>query len=140
MMATPAADRLPGVWSLRSLRRFRNGVFYRYPMGEGATGRIIYSSDGYMCAFLMSPQWLQGAGKSTGSSVDFLSHSGRWRFSNPATVVHEVDAASVFEFIGRPLIRYVSFTEAEDLLLRTEPHTTSSGQKSHDELVWARVT
>jgi hypothetical protein len=107
-------------------------------MGEGATGRIIYSPLGFMCAFLMSPDWLKGKGKRDGSSVDFLSYSGRWRLLNGDTVIHDVDAASVFEFIGRPLTRYVTFDADGTLMLRTEGHVLSSGEKSHDELIWLR--
>jgi hypothetical protein len=130
------ADRLLGAWSLHSLRRLRNDVFYRYPMGETATGRLLYSSSGYMSAFLMSAQWPQGKGSITATNMEFLSYSGRWRVASSGTIVHNVDVASATAFIGRPLVRHFSFTPEGSLLLRTETHTLASGAKSHDELIW----
>jgi hypothetical protein len=135
---TAVRDRLPGAWSLVSLRRFRNGVFHRFPMSEGACGRLIYASEGVMSAFLASPEWIRGTAKPDWSA--FLAYSGRWRLIHEDTVVHDVDMASIGALIGRPLERYVSFAPDATMMLKTDGHVTSSGEKSHDELIWRRVT
>ena len=103
---TDPREGIIGAWSLISLRRFRNGAFYRYPMGEGASGWLIYSASGIMAAFLMSAEWAKGTAKPDWSA--FLSYSGRWRIVNSDTVIHDVDAASISALIGRLLERYIS--------------------------------
>jgi hypothetical protein len=127
-----------GAWSLVSLKRFRNDAFYRFPMGEAAVGRLIYSDSGVMAAFLMSAEWIAGTAKPDWST--FLSYSGHWRILNGDTVFHDVDAASITTLIGRPLERYLSFTADGMLQLRTASHIAKAGEKSHDELLWKRIT
>lgn len=125
-----------GAWSLQSLRRFRDGQFYRHPMGEGASGRLIYDDSGLMCAFLMSPEWV--AGTVAQSWWTFLAYSGSWDVDG-ATVSHRLDACSISELIGRTLERYISFTPQGHLMLTTDGHVTADGVKSHDELIWVRA-
>lgn len=125
-----------GAWALVSLRRFRNGEFHRYPMGEGATGRLIYDQSGVMSAFLMSPEWAAGTAAQSWST--FLSYSGKWEIEG-TTVTHRLDMCSISELIGQTLIRHIGFTPEGDLLLTTEGHVTADGHKSHDQLVWEKL-
>lgn len=125
-----------GVWSLASLRRFRDGEFYRYPMGEGATGRLIYDASGLMCAFLMSREWVAGTAKPAWST--FLAYSGAWSVEG-GTVEHRLDACSISDLIGSRLVRHIRFLPEGDLMLTTEAHVTTDGAKSHDELIWKRA-
>ncbi|WP_176593317.1 lipocalin-like domain-containing protein [Sphingobium sp. EM0848] len=125
-----------GAWSLLSLRRFRNGEFYRYPMGEGASGRLIYDDGGLMCAFLMSPEWVAGTAAQSWST--FLAYSGAWDVEG-TTVSHRLDACSISDLIGHTLERYISFTAEGHLMLTTDGHVTADGVKSHDELIWVRA-
>jgi hypothetical protein len=124
-----------GVWRLQSLKRFRNGEFYRYPMGEDATGRLFYSAEGLVAAFLMSGDWV--AGRAKPSWDHFMSYSGRWHVEDNA-VSHVLDAGSISELIGRVLVRYVSWTEDGNLILSTDGHTAGTGEHSSDTLVWVR--
>lgn len=124
-----------GAWQLVQLRRFRDGAFYRYPMGEGATGRLIYDESGLMCAFLMSAEWVAGAAKQEWST--FLSYSGQWDVEGNA-VRHRLDACSISDLIGSTLERHISFLPTGDLMLKTDGHVTADGVKSHDELIWTR--
>jgi hypothetical protein len=126
-----------GVWSLVSLRRFKDGIFYRETMGAGATGRIIYNGGGYMCAFLMSADWVAGTARQNWST--FLSYSGKWELDG-TTVQHYLDASSVSGIIGTTLERYIDFTPEGDLLLTTDGHVSAEGVKTHDELIWRKVT
>jgi len=124
-----------GAWSLASLRRFRDGSFHRFPMGEGATGRLIYDDSGRMAAFLMSPEWVQGTATQLWST--FLSYSGRWDLDG-TMVSHRLDACSISDLIGQTLVRYIAFTAEGDMMLTTDGHVTADGAKSHDELIWKR--
>ncbi|GLT00034.1 hypothetical protein GCM10007897_14170 [Sphingobium jiangsuense] len=128
-------EKVLGAWSLVSLRRFRNGAFYRHPMGEDATGRLIYDDSGLMCAFLMSQDWVEGRAPQQWST--FLAYSGRWTVEG-ATVSHRLDACSISDLIGRTLVRTISFTPEGDMMLTTDGHVTADGVKSHDELIWTR--
>jgi len=127
---------LVGVWKLLSLKRFRDGKFYRNPMGEAATGRIIYAKEGRMAAFLMSADWV--AGRAQPRWDHFLSYSGRW-FVKDGNVHHVLDAASISELIGTELVRRISWTEAGELTLITEGHVAADGHRSSDTLIWQRV-
>jgi hypothetical protein len=127
---------LLGAWSLASLRRFRDGAFYRCPMGEAATGRLIYDASGTMSAFLASPEWSAGEAEQNWST--FLAYSGRWELDE-STVSHMLDACSISSLIGRTLVREIRVTESGDLMLTTDGHVTADGFRTHDELVWLRA-
>lgn len=130
-------ERLLGGWELEILRRFRDGVFHREPMGAGAKGRLIYDASGVMSAFLMSLSWERGEAAPHWST--FFSYSGPWALEGD-TVTHHLDMCAIPQLIGTPLVRYVSFKTPDRMLLRTAAHTTNDGHRSHDELIWNRVS
>ncbi len=80
----------------------------RHPSGPDAAGRIIYSDDGFMSAFLAA------ADGSSGS----LAYSGTWELRGDEEVVHRVSLATVASFVGTDLVRSVSW-EGSDLVLTT---------------------
>lgn len=127
--------RLVGTWRLCSLQRFRDGEFYRFPMGDAATGRLFYSAEGLVAAFLMSAAWRAGDASPTWDH--FMSYSGRWSLSD-GSVSHRLDAASISQLIGQDLIRHVSWTDEGDLVLITDGHIAAGGQHTTDTLVWRR--
>jgi hypothetical protein len=75
-----------------------------------AVGRLIYSEDGYMSAFLAG---------SDGFS-DALAYSGTWELRTGEEVVHHVSLATRGSFVGKDLVRAVSW-EGNDLVLTTPP-------------------
>jgi hypothetical protein len=81
-----------------------------HPRGEGAVGRLIYSGDGFMTAFLAS-----GDGFS-----DALAYSGTWQLRGSEEVVHQVSLATRGSFVGRELVRTISW-DGSDLVLTTPP-------------------
>lgn len=125
-----------GAWSLLRLRRFRDDIFYRYPMGEGASGRLIYDVSGVMSAFLMSQDWVAGTAAQNWST--FLAYSGRWDVEG-TMVSHRLEACSISELIGQTLVRMIDFTAEGNLMLTTAAHVTADGARSHDELIWVRA-
>ena len=82
---------------------------HEYPLGRDAVGRLIYSGDGFMSAFLA---------RADGHS-DALAYSGAWESAGDE-VVHHVSIATRDSFVGRDLVRSVSWLDG-DLVLTTPP-------------------
>jgi hypothetical protein len=81
-----------------------------HPLGPDAVGRLIYSDDGSMAAFLA---------RSDGHS-DALAYSGTWELRGGEEVVHHVSVSTRESFVGKDLVRAVSW-EGDDLVLTTPP-------------------
>jgi len=75
-----------------------------------AVGRLIYSADGFMSAFLAGPD----------GSSDALAYSGTWELRGGEEVVHRVSLATRESFVGKDLVRAVSWLDG-DLVLTTPP-------------------
>lgn len=80
--------------------------------GGAAAGRLIYSADGFMSAFLA---------EADGSSSS-LAYSGTWelRGRDGHEVIHRVSLATRASFVGADLVRSVSWS-GDDLVLTTPP-------------------
>jgi hypothetical protein len=102
---------LTGTWELVEWTASRDGEV-RHPSGPDATGRILYSEDGFMSAFLA---------RADGSS-DALAYSGTWEMRGSEEVVHHVTLSTVAAFAGTDLVRTISWAD-EDLLLTTPPRS-----------------
>lgn len=136
LAATPfTAEDFLGTWEMVSLRRMEDGEFHRFPMGEGAWGRIAYAP-GIMSAFIMSAAW--HAGDAVPAFENLVSYSALWEL-DAGVVRHHVLAASVPSWIGTTLVRKASRQPAGMLLLRTAPHVRKTGTVMHDELLWRRI-
>ena len=81
-----------------------------HPLGPDAAGRLIYSADGFMAAFLS-----RGDGHS-----DALAYSGAWELRDTGEVVHRVSTSTRGSFVGKDLVRSVSWVDG-DLVLTTPP-------------------
>jgi hypothetical protein len=80
------------------------------PLGADAVGRLIYSADGFMAAFLA---------RADGFS-DAMAYSGTWELRGREEVVHRVSLSTRERFVGAELIRSVSWLDG-DLVLTTPP-------------------
>ncbi len=92
--------------------------------GPRPRGRLVYAP-GHMAAALM------------GDEGQYLSYCGPWRFEE-GRVTHTVELCNWSDWIGRELVRRVSF-EGEQLALDTEPETSRSGRVILNRLVWRRA-
>lgn len=101
-------DLLTGTWELVEWTAF-NDAKTRHPSGPDALGRIVYSPDGFMSAFLA---------RADGFS-DALAYSGTWERLGEG-VVHHVTLSTVDSFVGTDLVRSVSWSDS-DLVLTTPP-------------------
>ena len=77
---------------------------------DDAVGRLIYSDDGVMSAFLAGAD----------GSADALAYSGTWELCGSEEVVHHVSLATRESFVGKDLVRTVSWVDG-DLVLTTPP-------------------
>jgi hypothetical protein len=77
---------------------------------DDAVGRLIYSDDGFMSAFLADPDGFS----------DALAYSGTWELRGTEEVVHHVSLATRESFVGKDLVRAVSWSDG-DLVLTTPP-------------------
>jgi len=75
-----------------------------------AVGRLIYSGDGFMTAFLAGADGFS----------DALAYSGTWELRGGEEVVHHVSLATRKSFVGKDLVRAVSWDDG-DLVLTTPP-------------------
>jgi len=130
-------DDLLGSWWLVQWQSLKNGVTDGYPMGEDAQGQIIYSADGRMSGFLMRKDFANQP-RDTAASPDIcLAYGGTFRLEEDQ-VIHDVMVSTVPYWIGNPLIRTI-VPQGNDILLKTKPETTGSGNTYEHHLLWRRV-
>jgi hypothetical protein len=98
-----------GAWTLAEWHAQRGGE-RTHPFGADAVGRLLYSRDGFMAALLA---------RADGAS-DALAYSGTWEMRGAEEVVHRVSLSTRASFVGRDLVRSVSW-EGDDLVLTTPP-------------------
>ena len=82
-----------------------------HPLGGDAVGRLIYSPDGFMCAFLA---------RADGFS-DAMAYSGSWELRGRDEVVHRVSVSTREGFVGADLVRSVSWVDGDLVLTTPEP-------------------
>jgi lipocalin-like protein len=104
----PASARgLVGTWTLIEWIA-TDGSERFHPSGEDAVGRIVYSGDGFMVAFLARADGF----------TDALAYSGAWELRDAEEIVHRVSLATRESFVGTELLRTVSW-DGDDLVLTT---------------------
>jgi Lipocalin-like domain len=78
------------------------------PLGEDATGYIMYNQDGYMFVAIMSPHRLKFAGEDllsgtpeeeTQAEETFLSYCGRYELREDR-VIHQIELSSFPNWVG----------------------------------------
>ena len=100
---------LVGTWELIEWTA-SNGEKTSHPRGAAATGRLIYTDNTFMSAFLAAAD----------GSSDALAYSGTWELRGGEEVVHRVSLATVAAFVGTDLVRAVAWA-GDDLVLTTPP-------------------
>jgi len=128
---------LIGSWTLVKWQSLRNNIGDGYPMGEDAMGQIIYSAEGRMSGFLMRGDF-GNQPRDTPASPDIcLAYGGTYRIEGDQ-VIHDVMVSTVPYWINGPLVRTI-VRQGEDILLKTKPETTKSGNTYEHHLLWRRV-
>ena len=135
---------LIGAWRLVTYEAHA-GDEVSYPLGEDASGFIMYTPDGYMAVLLMA------AGRTNFASDDilggtdeeklaaagtFISYGGAYEFLGDR-VVHRIETAFYPNRVGTEQVRYIHL-EGDELLLTTPPMVIH-GKSRSGRLRWERA-
>ncbi len=142
-----APNPLVGTWRLLSWenRGLEDGRV-SYPLGEDATGYLMYNEDGYMFVAIMASNRVKFAEDDLLSVTEeeearaaetYISYCGRYDFLGD-TVVHHVEMSLVPNWIGGDQERLVDLG-ASRLTLSTPP-LLLRGLEQIAHLVWERVS
>ena len=135
-MSEDIIKNLIGVWDLADWRCVKDGNYYSHPMGENAKGRLTYTKEGMMSGFLMRDDFKLEDPRSPAPAAKSLAYSGRFYIKGDE-VYHEVDIATIPEWMGTDLIRTIIW-KGDQLLLKTTPEQGRDGGHYSNELLWAK--
>jgi hypothetical protein len=142
-------DRLVGAWRLVSYRSrdITSGVV-SYPMGENATGWILYTPDGYMSAQIQAetpaPDYAVGDPhggtdhETTAAARAYLAYSGPYQVTADDMLTHHMDVSLFPNWLGQTQIRTVELT-GRRLQLRPVDAVIIDGSRQLPEIVWERA-
>jgi Lipocalin-like domain len=135
---------LSGVWKLVAWRRIAGDGTVSYPLGDNASGMLVYTANGRMAvqltaadrAPLKTDDPLGGDLHERAEAYSTcLAYVGRYEVQGD-TVVHWIDVSLFPNWSGAEQSR--PFTcEDDELVLRTPPMETAAGTVVN-ELAWAR--
>jgi hypothetical protein len=144
---TLASNPLIGTWRLLSWEnRSLDDGEVSYPLGEDATGYIMYNDDGYMFVAIMAPHRLRFAADDLLSATKeevaqaeetYVSYCGRYDFLGD-TVVHHVEMSLFPNWISGDQERLVDLSGSR-LTLSTRPLLLRDIQQTA-HLIWERVS
>jgi hypothetical protein len=143
---TMESNPLFGTWELISWEnRSVDDGQVSYPLGEDATGHIMYNKDGYMFVAIMAPNRLRFAADDLLSATKeeeaqaeetYVSYCGRYDFLGDK-VVHHVEMSLFPNWIGGDQERLVDLGGSR-LTLSTGPLLLRGIQQTA-HLIWERV-
>ncbi|PLB53303.1 hypothetical protein P170DRAFT_424060 [Aspergillus steynii IBT 23096] len=145
MSQKPRHDILLGSWSLLECKTTDlNGKETNFPMGQSPRGLLMYTTDGYMSAQLLS-QSPETRPSTEFSVTDFVAYSGRFEVvqlpkdGNCLRVNHLVAVASFPDWIGQVQSRIARFNDEEGLMeLSTASPIFLAGRQCHATLQWRK--
>lgn len=148
MVGTAVADeRFIGTWRYESGRFTGEDGSSTDPYGDGATGLVVYDAAGHMTVQLMRGDRPRlgdddvhrvDPTRVVASFAGLTTYFGTYRVDpDAALVVHEVEAASHPDWVGRFLSRRYEF-EGDRLILTTQPFVVGA-ETVTGRLVWRRV-
>lgn len=138
-------DQLVGTWKLERMRTTYDSGREIYPFGEDAQGWLLYTSDGYMAAFLSRanrPVFETGEMLSADDAEkvrawdSFFSYCGRYEVRGDE-VVHHIEASIYPNWIGDAQARTMRL-KGDRLILTTPPQKARRGVQT-SEVVWRRA-
>jgi hypothetical protein len=135
---------LSGVWKLVTWRRVASDGTVGYPLGDNASGMLVYTADGRMAVQLAAADRpsldtddpLGGDERDRAAAYSTcLAYFGRYEVRGD-TVVHWIDVSLFPNWSGAEQSRPFTCEDGE-LVLRTPPMETAAGTVVN-ELAWAR--
>jgi hypothetical protein len=147
MIASKAARRFIGVWSLEAIRdRLPDGRVEDHPdFGPNPSGLIVYTESGHVSVqFMRSGRttWRDEdeptAAERAEAARGYGAYAGRYEVDEAAgTVLHHVETALIPNRIGITLTRFFSFEG--DRLTLSPPLFLRNGVEIHRTLEWRRL-
>jgi hypothetical protein len=141
-------ERLVGSWRLISYEvRDTDGELVGYPLGEEATGSLIYTADGLMSVQVMRPDRprYQAGGIGDGTDAEsaaaargYVAYAGPYRVEGDSVVVHEPEVSLFPNWVDATVVREVVLAEPR-LELTTPKPLPFGGQELTAVLLWERV-
>lgn len=142
-------EKLVGTWILQSYVEIPiDGSAPFYPLGQKATGIIMYTPDGYMSAQLMgekrtkfqSGDWFNGSDDEyIDEAKTYIAYSGRFFIDQQTKQLKHEMLVSLFpNWIGQQQERLVSL-EGDLLKLGPASPILSKGKRVMSQLVWKRA-
>lgn len=137
------SDRLVGTWKLVSASTTTSaGERSETPYGLNPVGFLTYTDEGRIAAMISHDG--RKALFSGGGSLEeqseafktFFAYAGRYTVSGDK-VTHHVEISSIQNYVGRDLVRNVTF-QGERITLVTPP-TPVNGKTQIFELIWERL-
>jgi Lipocalin-like domain len=145
--ARPLQEQLVGAWELVSYEaRCDNDERTVHPLGDDASGYVMYTPDGHVSVQIMRPGRppYQVAGPGDGTAAEraeaadgYLAYSGSYRVDD-SVVIHEIDVSLLPNWVGESLRRKVTLdgrrlelTTITPILIDGRPHTAV--------LIWDRA-
>jgi hypothetical protein len=136
-----------GIWSLVSYHVTDIDGNVTFPMGEDATGFIMYHPEGYMSAQMMSPgrPKYESGGLHTGTTEEmaaaaegYLAYAGPFEVDEKNHIVtHHMSVSMNPTWLGDTQPRYVHLNG--DILEITSPPVIVDGKEQNTKLVWTKV-
>jgi hypothetical protein len=132
-----------GGWHLARWDYTVDGEFRGFPMGEDATGQIMYTPNGRMSAILSFAErkpldvdqfHKAPADEQAAAALTYVSYGGAFDVEGDR-VLHHVEYALFPNWIGTDLVRTISW-EDDQLVLTSLPETTSTGKTVVNRLFW----
>ncbi|WP_405984215.1 lipocalin-like domain-containing protein [Streptomyces sp. NBC_00872] len=141
------ADQVVGTWQLMSFTaEYTERPGITYPLGQDATGIIMYTADGYMSAQIMRPgrhdyHLLDSDGddleQAAAAATGYLAYSGKYTVDESArTLHHDVEVSLLPAWLGTILIREATFDGNQLTLVADD---TFPRGMVHSVLVWKRA-
>jgi Lipocalin-like domain len=141
------SEKIIGVWELQSWETVVDDKVIGYPLGEKASGFLVYHPIGFMAVNISAPNRVRiptddpFAGDPKLLALDakgYLSYCGPFSIVSENEVIHHVKLCSFENWVGADIRRDAQLNE-NTLTLSTEPRLLL-GKKGIGRLTWKRVT
>jgi hypothetical protein len=144
----PLRERLIGTWLLVSYEvRDEFGALAGYPLGDDATGSLLYTADGFMSVQIMRlrrPRYRAGGladgtdAESAEAARGYVAYAGPYRVEHDSMVVHEPDVSLFPNWVHATVARKVALVEPR-LELTTPMPLPFGGRHLTAVLTWERA-
>ena len=141
-------ERLVGSWRLVSYEvRDADGALVGYPLGDDATGYLLYTADGFMSAQIMRldrPRYQAGGigdgtdAESADAARGYVAYAGPYHVERDSVVVHEPEVSLFPNWVHVPAARKAVLVEPR-LELTTSKPLPFGGRQLTAVLIWERV-